>query len=635
VAEMTAAMPRMRWKVGRFAFGFGAGLGLVLVAFAAGGYFPTAWAWGALVALTVVAAYLVIGDPVRPSVLALASLGGLTGVAVWTWLAVLWSEVPAATVLEGLRLLLYVSVFATLVLIVRRATVPVLLWASFAAVFLASGYGLLTRLFPERLGVFDPIADGRLAEPLTYSNALGVFAAMGMLLGLGLAARAPTFVARALAGTTLPLLAVTVYFTFSRGAWIATAIGLALAIAIDPRRLQFVLAALVLAPLSTFAVLVASSESALSRTDAPISAASHDGHRLAVYLLVLMASSGLVALCLALGEQRVAPPRPVRLAFGGLLVVAAVACLLATFVRYGGPVTLAHRGYDAFTTTSGPDPVNLNEHLISFSGTHRPQIWHEAWRDYKANPVLGSGPGTFEQYWSKNRPIKLKLKDAHSLYLEVLAELGPVGLLLLAVALGTPLAAAWLARGHPLVPGVLAAYAAYLAHAGIDWDWEMGALTLLALACAAGLLAAAERRDDARTALSPVARIGSVSVAVFLLVPAFVGLAGASALEASDGALAKGDYGEAASQARKAARWWRWSPQPWKQLGETQAEQGDFVGAQSSFRKAISKDGRDWTIWYDLSAVTSGKASARALREVSRLNPRYETDLEGGSGARR
>ena len=241
MVETTAAAPRMHWGVGRIGFGVGAGLGLALVAFASGGYFPTAWAWGALVALTVVAAFLVLGDVVRPSSLALTSLGGLTGLAAWTWLALTWSDVASATVLEGLRMLLYVSVLAALVLIVRLATVPVLLWASFVAVFLVSGYGLLTRLFPERLGVFDPIAGGRLAEPLTYSNALGVFAAMGVLLGLGLAARAHNVVARAAAGATLPLLNATVYFTFSRGAWIAAAIGLAVAVTIDPRRLQFVL----------------------------------------------------------------------------------------------------------------------------------------------------------------------------------------------------------------------------------------------------------------------------------------------------------------------------------------------------------------------------------------------------------
>ena len=90
--------------------------------------------------------------------------------------------------LEGQRALLYVAVLAALVLLVRRSTVPLVLAATLVAIFLASGYGLLTRLFPERLGVFDPVAAYRLEEPLTYWNALGIFAAMGALLALGFAA---------------------------------------------------------------------------------------------------------------------------------------------------------------------------------------------------------------------------------------------------------------------------------------------------------------------------------------------------------------------------------------------------------------------------------------------------------------
>ncbi len=170
------------------------------MAFASGGYFPTAWSWGALVALTVVAGFLVAGEATSPSTLALATLGGLAAFSAWTWLALLWSDDRAATVLEGQRALLYVSVLAALVLLVRRSTVPLVLAATLVAIFLASGYGLLTRLFPERLGVFDPIAAYRLEEPLTYWNALGVFAAMGALLALGFAARAQSVVGRALAG---------------------------------------------------------------------------------------------------------------------------------------------------------------------------------------------------------------------------------------------------------------------------------------------------------------------------------------------------------------------------------------------------------------------------------------------------
>src|SRR5207249_3449357 len=134
--------------------------------------------------------------------------------------------------------------------LVRRATIPWLLAATLVAVFLASAYGLASRLFPKQLGVFDPVASYRLEEPLTYWNALGIFAAMGVILALGFAARARSLAARVAAAATLSVLLPTIYFTFGRGAWIAGAIALAVAVALAPRptaRLAFggVLAAVV------------------------------------------------------------------------------------------------------------------------------------------------------------------------------------------------------------------------------------------------------------------------------------------------------------------------------------------------------------------------------------------------------
>jgi O-antigen ligase len=630
---MTAAAPRTRRDWGRAGLGVAVGLGLAGIAFDNGGYFPTAWSWGALVALIVIASVLVLRDSVRPSGLALTTLGGLAGFGAWTWLALLWSSDRAATVLEGQRVLLYVAVLGAFVLFVRRPTVPVVLAATLVAIFLASGYGLLTRLFPERIGVFDPVAAYRLEEPLTYWNASGLFAGMGALLALGFAARGRSLIGRAFAGATLPLLLATLYFTFSRGAWVAAAIGFTLAVALDPRRLQLLLAALVLAPISALAVLLSSHQDALTRTDAPLSAASHDGHRLALYLLVLAAASGLVSLGLALAEGRIVPPRQVRLAFSGALVAVVVVAVIAGFARYGGPVTLVRKGYDSFTTTSGGTPVNLNKRLFTFSGSYRSELWHAAWGDYRHHPVLGSGPGTYEQYWNAHRPIPHQVRDAHNLYLEVLAELGPVGLLLLLFALGTPFVAAIRARGHPLAPLALAAYAALLVHASVDWDWEMTAVTLAGFACAAALLAAADRRD-APPLLSPRVRAAAVVVALALAVVAFVGVVGASALAASDRALTKGRYDEAASQARKAARWWRWSPDPWRELGDVEAARGNESEAGDDYRKAISKDRTDWKLWYDLSTVTTGAEARDALAKAQRLNPFGSSDFGSGNVSR-
>ncbi len=623
-----AAALTARLELGRAALAAAVGLGLAAIAFANGGYFPTAWGWGALFVLTVVAAYLVVGEATHPSMLAMVSLVALAAFGAWTWLALLWTDDTAATVLEGQRLLLYGGALAALVLLVRRATMTLVLAATLAAIVVVSGYGLLTRLFPERLGVYDPVAAYRLEEPLTYWNALGIFAAMGAFLALGFAARAQSLAARIAAAATLPILLATVYFTFSRGAWVAAAIGLALAVAVDPRRLQLLLAAIVLAPVSALAVLISSHQDALTRTDAPLAAASREGHRLALYVLLLVGASAPIGVGLAFAERRIAPTRQMRFAFGAGLALVAVASLLAAFVRYGGPVELTRKGYDAFTTTKGETPVNLNQRLFSFSGSYRSELWHVAWEDYKDNSVLGSGPGTYEQYWDEHRPIQHKVRDAHNLYLEVLAELGPVGLLLLLLALGAPLVASLAARGHPLVPAVTAAYAAYLVHASVDWDWEMAAVTLTALTCGAVLVAAADRRDTPPLLLAPV-RIGGVSAALLLAAVSFVGLVGASALAAGDSALDEGRYGDARSQAHKATRWWRWSPDPWRLLGDTEAAQGELPAARASYRKAITKDGSDWKLWYDLSTVTDPPESEHALSKALRLNRYARSDFEG------
>lgn len=128
-------------------------------------------------------------------------------------------------------------------------------------------------------------------------------------------------------------------------------------------------------------------------------------------------------------------------------------------------------------------------------GENRPHYWHVAWREVEENPALGSGAGTFDRYWLRYRPVSSFARDAHSLYLETLAELGPLGLALLLGALGAPLVV--LRRGRdPLLAPAAAGYVAYLVHAAVDWDWELPAVTLAGLLCGSSLLVAA-RADDA------------------------------------------------------------------------------------------------------------------------------------------
>jgi O-antigen ligase len=120
----------------------------------------------------------------------------------------------------------------------------------------------------------------------------------------------------------------------------------------------------------------------------------------------------------------------------------------------------------------------------------RPSYWRVAIEDAGRHPALGSGAGSFDDFWRDHRPIPASVRDAHSLYLEVVGELGAIGLALLIVALLPPLVVITRSRSD-VVPFAAAGYSAFLVHAGLDWDWEIPATTLAGLACGAALLACA------------------------------------------------------------------------------------------------------------------------------------------------
>jgi O-Antigen ligase len=127
----------------------------------------------------------------------------------------------------------------------------------------------------------------------------------------------------------------------------------------------------------------------------------------------------------------------------------------------------------------------------------RVDYWRVAWGQWEENIWVGAGAGTFARYWEREGTVSA-VRDAHNLYLETLAELGPAGLILLLVALGSPILAALSARArkHPLTGVAASCYTAYLVHAGLDWDWEMPAVTLSGLLCGVALLAAARPKGD-------------------------------------------------------------------------------------------------------------------------------------------
>ena len=69
---------------------------------------------------------------------------------------------------------------------------------------------------------------------LTYANALGIVAAMGLLLALAFAVDGGRAWVRSLAAAATVPLVLTLFFTFSRGRGLHSAVGIAAGVALEP-----------------------------------------------------------------------------------------------------------------------------------------------------------------------------------------------------------------------------------------------------------------------------------------------------------------------------------------------------------------------------------------------------------------
>ena len=160
--------------------------GPAVLAFRSGGFFPPArlaagiGAW-AVLGLTV----LVVPGPVIPRTWPVrAALLGLTGLAAWTALSASWapSAGPARQTLE--LSLLYLPALAAAALLLRpRGAARAAEVALAAGALVVIGYGLAGRFLPGVVHLAASArAGGRLEQPLTYWNAAGALAAVGLVL---------------------------------------------------------------------------------------------------------------------------------------------------------------------------------------------------------------------------------------------------------------------------------------------------------------------------------------------------------------------------------------------------------------------------------------------------------------------
>jgi hypothetical protein len=241
---------------------------------------------------------------------------------------------------------------------------------------------------------------------------------------------------------------------------------------------------------------------------------------------------------------------------------------------------------------------------FALGGHYRADYWRVAVREARSNPVLGSGAGTFSNWWVKDRPVPQSTLEAHSLYLETPAELGPLGLAFLLAAFAAPLAAAVRSR-QPALAGALVAYDVAVA---VVCHWELAGVSAPAVLIAATCCVHVSRGSRAAPRAFVIPGLAALTAAALLA------YAGTAPLTAAQDALRSGDPVRAAADARAALRFAPFSADAWRAIGDAES-------SAAAYRRALALDPSDWSLWLRLAGVTKGEPHRHAFREAVRLNP--------------
>ncbi len=452
--------------------------GPTALAFLTGGYFPSARNWAGAITWALVALALVLVP--RPLALhrgAIVMLAGVGGLAAWSLISAIWAPIAGNAWSAGQLAALYAGALLASAIVfrdprARAAAVPVLALGTAVVI----GYGISERLLPGLLHFSATgIAYGRLEQPLTYWNAMGELAAIGLILCARLCGdpdrRRPV---RALAAAVSVVLGSGLYMTFSRGSLFEYAIGMLMLVVFCRRREQLAGAVVALIAAALGAIVTAPFHT-VTALAGPRSTAETQGAIVFAALVVLALGAALVQL------RVVARERPGELAlprYGAAVACAVVVVLMGVAIAAGS----AERS----TAQLGGGAGRLTTLQSS-----RYAYWRVALHAFDAEPIRGVGAGGWSVYWLQHRGSNGFAQDAHSLPLQTMAELGLIGLgLLITLFVGAGLTARRaLSLDRAAAAAPIAVLVAWFAHSLIDWDWQMPAVSLIAFAMA-GLLAA-------------------------------------------------------------------------------------------------------------------------------------------------
>ena len=476
--------------------------GPTVLAFFSGGYFERPRLIAGLLAwVAVIAAAVLAKRPLPREWPGRLALAGLAALCAWTALSLLWTPIAGSTEDDLQRVLLYLAYLSAATVFFRAAWVTRLLEPLLAAgTVVVTGYGISERLVPDLVDLSESVtAGGRLEQPLTYWNASGALAAIGVVLCVrmtGDPARARDLRIAA-AAATVPL-AIGVYLSLSRGVLAALAVGLVVLVALAPDARAQVRAVGIALVTSIPACVVAGALPAVRTLGESLATRRAQG---LVMLAVLVALAAAAALLVRREASAARPPGEPLHPRHRMLATAGVGVVLLGALL--GAAALESKP-EARNPAFGANPQRLQS-----LDSNRYAYWRVALDMFADRPIQGRGSGSFVVEWLQHRDVDDPTREPHSLYLGTLAELGLVGFAFLAaLVVGVGAAARRLWRANPgLAAGPVAALVLWAAHAGIDWDWEMPALTLIALALAGALIAWSELPGAMRATAS--ARAGS------------------------------------------------------------------------------------------------------------------------------
>ena len=458
--------------------------------------------------------------PARIGAAGWAAIGLLAGFALWSGLAIGWSESAERSTIELARVATYLGVLVLAIAVQGRTAARHTINGLACAIGLVTLLAVLSRLHPQWFPAndhFEFLGAGsarKLSYPLNYWNALAAFAAIGVPLLLGVAIAARTLAGQALAAAMLPVSALCVYLTISRGGTLALAVGIVVFLLFVPRRLNAIGTLLVAGAGS--AILLAGAAQRDAVQDGVVTAAARQQGTELIWLAVIVCA-GVALLQVAIGLAARHLERPALLAPSRrAVIVGAVAALAiggAIGIAAGAPGAVEDQ-WQEFKAPAGSVAAGAEDNVISrlsgVNGNGRYQAWQAALDANQSAPWQGIGPGTFEFWWARDGTGPGFIRDAHTLYFETLAETGIVGLLLLggllAFLLGTAVVRSLRASVtlRTWIAAAVAGFATFLTSAAFEWVWEMAAIGCVVMLLGALILCG--RDDDAPVDGGPDAR---------------------------------------------------------------------------------------------------------------------------------